>query len=96
MAKGSSSVNKAVNRSGQAKKREPAKSTAQPSSAILSTLKRAHSAHAQFKYEEAYNLLTQVIDSGKLDPAREFDARDARRAHKAILGGGEAAGSMAL
>ena len=78
MAKGSSSVNKAV-KTGQVKKREPAKSTAQPSSAILSTLKRAHSAHAQFKYEEAYNLLTQVIDSGKLDPAREFDARDARR-----------------
>jgi hypothetical protein len=77
MAKGSSSVNKAVKKTGQVKKRGPAKTPAQPSSSILSTLKRAHRAHAKFKYEEAFTLFTQAIDR-QPRPAREFDARDAR------------------
>ena len=78
MAKGSSSVGKAIKRGKNAERTLP-KTTLHLSPALSSLLKRAYSARAQFKYEEAHNLFTQAIDSGELDPAREFDARDARR-----------------
>ncbi|HEY5901962.1 MAG TPA: GAF domain-containing protein, partial [Anaerolineales bacterium] len=77
MAVKSSSVGKTVK-----KRRTGGKNASKPaprlSPALSALLKAADHARKQYKYKEAIDLYTQAIESGKLDPAHEFDARDAR------------------
>src|ERR1044071_1571197 len=73
MAKKTSPVNKTI------KKVKKQKAKVRPSPEIKSLLERADYARREFRYKEALALFTQAIDSGKLDLAFEFDARNARR-----------------
>src|SRR5688572_467811 len=80
MAKKTSPVNKIVKRAGKTKsKKTSMKKNVRLSPALKSLLERADSARREFRYKEAVELYTQAIDSGKLDPAREFDVRNNRR-----------------
>jgi GAF domain-containing protein/CheY-like chemotaxis protein len=49
------------------------------SPALKALLERADQARREFRYQEALDLYTQAINSGKLEAAREFEARNARR-----------------
>ena len=73
MAKKTSPVHKTAQKAGKANKK------ARLSPALNSLLARADQARREFRYNEAVELYTQAINSGKLDPAREFDARNNRR-----------------
>ncbi|MGE5251561.1 MAG: tetratricopeptide repeat protein, partial [Bacteroidota bacterium] len=78
MAARSSSVSKTVKKA-QTGGKDASKPNPRLSPALAALLKRADQARTQFKYKEAIDLYTEAIDSGKLDPAREFDAREGRR-----------------
>jgi tetratricopeptide (TPR) repeat protein len=68
MTKTSSSVGKGIKNAGKEKR----KSRLSP--VLKSLLERADQARREFKYHEAVERYSQAIDSGKLDPIREFDA----------------------
>jgi tetratricopeptide (TPR) repeat protein len=68
----STSVNKSIKKAGKKK------TSARLSPALKSLLERADCARHEFRYQEADELYTQAIDSGKLDPAHEFGARYGR------------------
>ena len=83
MAKKTPPVNKTIQNVGKANKK------ARLSPVLKSLLERANQARREFRYKEAIELYTQAIDSGRLDPAHEFDARNHRRDIYARSGGAE-------
>src|SRR5512132_446960 len=68
----STSVNKTVNKTGNSETK------ARPSPAPENLIASADRARETFQYQEANELYTRAIESGELDAAREFDARQAR------------------